>query len=92
LFSAPLFWQVWNYSSRIGSLLTVQADFLRLFADLISHAIYLAYLTYCIVGFGHHIGSWYGWVIGIAVGLVVVQILGLLWPRRWHIEVIGSQL
>lgn len=61
-------------------------------ADFTTFGMYGGYVIYSVVVFGRHIGSWYGWAIGLVVGLVVVQILGLLWPARWHDEALQGKM
>lgn len=53
-------------------------------ADFITFGIYAGYVVYSVIVFGRHIGSWYGWVIGL--------ILGLLWPTRWHDEAVQGKM
>lgn len=59
----------------------------RLILDFISWGIYLAYIGFSVYLCGRNIGSWYGWLIGLAIGLFVAQLLGWLFPYRWHKEV-----
>jgi len=64
----------------------------RLILDMITHCCYIGYLFLCIVIFYQKIGRWYGGLIGFFVFLILAQILGLLWPRRWHYERIEGNI
>ncbi len=87
---APVLWQFWDLTagrrSRIGQRL------MKLIADGITWLVWLSYIIYSTVSFGLNLGHWYGWLIGIAIGLVVAQFLGLLWPHRWHLERVEGNL
>ena len=56
----------------------------RLILDFITHGIYLTYIGLSIYLCGKNIGSWYGWLIGLVIGLFVAQLLGWLFPHRWQ--------
>jgi len=92
--SAVLFWQIWNMiSPRSGYYFdTTSTDLFKMIADFITFGIYAGYVVYSVIVFGRHIGSWYGWVIGLVLSLLIVQILGLLWPARWHDEGVQGRL
>ena len=64
----------------------------KLVADAITWILWLGYIGYSIVSFGLNLGHWYGWVIGVVVGLVVAQFLGFIWPHRWHLEKVEGNL
>jgi hypothetical protein len=93
LVAAPVCWQIWDTAfgrrrwdpERLGLNRTL-ADTIKFAADGISWLFWLAYLLYAILSFGRHIGNWYGWTLGVLLGLIVAQFLGLLWPYRWHTE------
>ena len=87
---APLFWQGWDIATRRGSRILDPVP--KLIADSLTWILWLGYMIYSIVSFGLNIGHWYGWGIGIVVGLVVAQFLGLLWPHRWHLEKVEDDL
>ncbi|HIJ73936.1 MAG TPA: hypothetical protein HPP83_07530 [Candidatus Hydrogenedentes bacterium] len=87
---APLFWQLWDLTA--GRRSRINHPIFKLIADGITWIVWLAYIAYSIFGFGLNIGHWYGWVLGVVIGLVVAQFLGLLWPYRWHLEGIESTL
>lgn len=81
---APLFWQIWD--TLIGRRSRIDNLTLKLIADMITWVIWLSYIAYSIISFGQNLEHWYGWLIGVLVGLVIAQFLGLLWPHRWHLE------
>jgi hypothetical protein len=81
---APFFWQLWDILTGRHSRITEPIS--KLLADLITHLLWAGYIIYSIVSFGYNIDQWYGWLFGIIVGLVIAQLLGLLWPHRWHLE------
>jgi hypothetical protein len=90
LIVGPLFWQIWN--TVTGRRSRIPHPVLKLIADAITWILWLSYIVYSIVSFGLNIGHWYGWLIGVVVGFVVAQILGLLWPKRWHLEQVDGNL
>jgi len=94
LVSTVLFWQIWNMiSPRSGYYFdTTSTDLFKMLADLTTFGIYAGYVVYSVIVFGRHIGAWYGLVIGLILSLVVVQILGLLWPTRWHDEAVQGKM
>jgi len=49
-------------------------------------------MGYAVVSMGRNIGHWYGWVLGFVVAIGIAQLLGLLWPHRWHLERIEGRL
>ena len=87
---APLFWQIWD--AVFGQRSRISTGGLKLMADGLTYMIWLSYVGYAIVSMGRNIGYWYGWVLGVAVGIGVAQLLGLLWPHRWHLERIEGRL
>lgn len=87
---APVFWQVWIITA--GRRSTISQPALKLIADGITWAVWLGYIGYSIVSFGLSIGHWYGWLFGVLIALVVAQLLGLLWPDRWHLEAVEGRL
>lgn len=90
LIVAPVFWQVWDSIFCRGS--RIYASGLRLVADGLTHLVWLSYIGYTIAVMGSNIGHWYGWCLGIVVAIGVAQLLGLLWPHRWHLERIEGGL
>lgn len=84
LVAAPVFWQVWDGVFGRGS--RINDPGLKLAADALTHLIWLSYIGYTIAAMGRNIGHWYGWGLGVAVAIGVAQVLGLLWPHRWHLE------
>lgn len=94
LVSTLIFWQIWNLiSPRTGYYFdTTSTDLLKMLADFITFGIYGGYVLYSVVVFGRHIAAWYGWVIGLILSFVVVQILGLLWPARWRDEALQGKM
>ena len=90
LIIAPVFWQLWDRTTARGP--RILQSILKLIADGITHLLWLTYIGYSIVAFGLNIGHWYGWSLGVIVGLIVAHIFGLLWPHRWHLEVVDGNL
>lgn len=88
--AAPIIWKIYNVGFCFTDRTKDQSQGLIL--DMVTHVIFFAYLILCVVQFGLNIDHWYGWVIGFVVWLIVAQILGLLWPRRWHYERMDGQL
>ncbi len=64
----------------------------KLILDIITHAFHYGYLIYSIVICNLNIDKWYSWLIGIAGWLVLGQLFGFLWPRRWHYEKVEGDL
>ena len=107
LASTVIFWQIWNLiSPRPGYYFdTTPTDLFKMLADFITFGVYGGYVICSVIVFGRHVGNWYGWAIGLILGLVVVQILGLLWPHagttklfkakcdRWHAveQIVGRE-
>lgn len=87
---APVLWQFWDMTAGRGSRITHPIS--KLIGDGITWIVWLAYIAYTIVVFGTNIGHWYGWLGGVLVALVVAQVLGLLWPQRWHRERVEGDL
>ena len=104
LVAAPLIWQIlWLFHGQVivperltdeivSSLYFKFYMSVRLFLDFLTHAIYITYWGLAIVLCWRHFGHWWGLVIGCVVGLLVVQIFGLLWPHRWHKEALIGML
>ena len=81
---APIFHQV--YDTKFCRRARIFNPILKLLADFLTYIVWIGYVVVTVYVFGQNIGHWYGWCIGIITGLVVAQILGLLFPRRWHLE------
>lgn len=90
LIIAPLFWQIWD--SLFGRHSRIYNPVLKLIADAITYVIWLSYIAYSIIFFGRNVGHWYVWLIGVILGIFIAQILGLLWPNRWHSERVERNL
>ncbi len=90
LILAPLFWQIWD--TAFGRRSRILSTVIKLTADAITWILWLSYIVYAIISFGLNVGHWYGWLIGLIIGLVVAQFLGLIWPHRWHLERVDDNL
>ena len=90
IIAAPVSWQVWD--GVLGRRSRILSPGLKLVADGLTHLIWLSYIVYTITAMGMSIGHWYGWSLGVVVAIGVAQLLGLLWPRRWHLERIEGRL
>ena len=55
----------------------------RSILDAIIMIVHFAYVISQIIIFHLHIGSWYGWLIGLIVGWLL---MGLMTPLRWKHE------
>lgn len=66
-----------------ASILDHAANFV---ADLATFIISAAYVVMATILFGRYFHTWYGWVGGFTLGLVLAQGYGVLWPRRWLAE------
>ena len=64
----------------------------KLFLDVFTWFCYLGYLIFSIILSNSNIEGWYSWLIGIGFWLIFGQILGFLFPRRWHFEKIENRL
>jgi len=87
---APVFWQFWDITA--GRRSRIYQPALKLIADGITWLVWLGYIGYSTVSFGLSVGHWYGWLLGVLVALIVAQLVGLLWPRRWHLEAMDGRL
>lgn len=81
---APMFHQV--YDTLFCRRARIFNPILKLLADIFTYFVWFGYIVFAVYVFGQNIGHWYGWCIGIITGFVVAQILGLLFPMRWHLE------
>ena len=86
----PIFWQVWD---RIfGRAARIDSPGFKLIADGLTYLVWLSYMGYAIVSMGRNIGHWYGWTLGFVVGIGVAHLFGLLFPYRWHLEVMDRRM
>lgn len=58
----------------------------RLILDILTWISYVGYLVFSIILSNQNISSWYSWLVGILIWLLFAQLLGFLWPKRWHYE------
>jgi len=100
LLAAPLIWQILKplhsrtiVLERLTDEIVSSRSFraymgVKLFLDYWTHVVYVVYWGLAVVLCWIHFGHWWGLAIGGVVGLLVVQIFGLLWPNRWRLEAI----
>ncbi len=62
----------------------------RLYLDILTWASYIGYLVFSIILLNKNIANWYSWLIAIFIWLLFAQLLGFLWPMRWHNEKVDS--
>ena len=90
LIIAPLFWKIWD-SWVCPKGIIIDKGY-KLFADFTTYIICLLYIAYSVWVFHININHWYGWIIGLMIGIVVGHFLGFLFPRRWHLEAVTERL
>lgn len=90
LVAVPVCWQVWD--GVFGRRSRIYAPGLKLVADGLTWLIWLWYIGYTIFSMGKNVGHWYGWVLGLVLAIVVAQLFGLLFPKRWHFEGVEGTL
>lgn len=64
----------------------------KLLLDVLTWISYIGYLIFAIILVNLNVDKWYSWIIGIIVWLIFGQLLGFLWPKRWHFEKIEDNL
>jgi hypothetical protein len=83
----PLFNQVYEWpfiSMKINWLILNR--WVRLLANVITWILYFGYIGLSLLLFTTRIPHWYGWLIGLGVGIVVTRFLEFIFPVRWRYE------
>jgi hypothetical protein len=87
---APFFWQIWDII--FGQASRIYHPGLKFCADIATYIIGLGYIAISTYLFYRNIHQSYGWIIGLTIGFIVSYLLGLLFPHRWHLEKMDSNL
>lgn len=90
LIAPPLLFKIYNITFCFRD--RIYQRIWKLILDLITHLFHFGYLVYAIILCNQNIDGWYSWVIGIITWLILCQLLGFLWPRRWHYEKVEGHL
>lgn len=87
LFIVPLVFRIFDAPYGIDPM--IYSEIGKLIFDMIAHISYFTYIILSVYLFQVNLGLWW---VGLIVGFFVVQLLGLLYPRRWLHERMSGRL
>ena len=90
LIAPPIAFKI--FDSILSSHSRIDNNIIKLILDVLTWISYVGYLIFAILFANSNIDAWYSWLVGIGMWLLFGQILGFLFPRRWHFENIEKRL
>ena len=90
LIAPPIAFKI--FDSILSSHSRINNEIIKLFLDILTWISFGGYLVFVIIIANRNIDGWYSWLIGIGIWLLFGQIMGFLFPKRWHFEKIENRL
>lgn len=90
LIAPPILFKI--FDSILSRHSRIYNNITKLILDILTWISFISYLVFAIILTNKNIDGWYSWIIGIGIWLLFGQILGFLFPSRWHFEKIENRL